>query len=149
MNFSYIIEGGLAGCAHPRMGGDCREALGELRQRGISSVVSLDERGIPAWMIAEYGLRHLHLPIPDMRAPTLEQARRFVEFVRRELAGHRAVAAHCHAGYGRTGTMLACYLVAEGHAPGWAMEYVRNLRPGSIETSEQEAFVVSYAQETE
>ena len=48
------------------------------------------------------------------------------------------VAVHCAAGLGRSGTMAAVYLVADGASADEAITRVRDLRPGSIETEEQE-----------
>ena len=52
---------------------------------------------------------------------------------------------HCGAGMGRTGTMLACYLVGQGYAAQDALAEVRQRRPGSVETLEQEAVIHEYA----
>ena len=50
----------------------------------------------------------------------------------------QAVAVHCMSGCGRTGTMLACYLVAmEGYSADVAIAETRRRRSGSIETSKQ------------
>ncbi|NWY34460.1 DUS23 phosphatase, partial [Pheucticus melanocephalus] len=50
-------------------------------------------------------------------------------------------------GHGRTGTLLACYLCKEQHlAAGDAIREIRRLRPGSIETSEQEQAVLRFCQ---
>lgn len=143
-NFCYIIEGVLAGCAHPAASPDLQGALTELVGRGIGALVSLDEWGIPIHEIAEFGLQYLHLPVPDFGTPTLDQARRFVDFVNQQRRRGIAVAVHCRAGYGRTGTMLACYLVTLGLAAAEAIAAVRQKRPGSIETLEQEEFVYTF-----
>lgn len=45
------------------------------------------------------------------------------------------------AGLGRSGTMAAAYLVATGTSADEAIAILRELRPGSIETAEQEAAV--------
>ena len=54
------------------------------------------------------------------------------------------VVAHCRAGFGRTGTMLACYLVTQGFHAEQAVASVREKRPGSVETPEQERFVAEF-----
>jgi atypical dual specificity phosphatase len=140
-NFSYLIENRLAGCAHPVGWGDSAQGLQELKELGIGAIVSVEEQGIPAYLIAEFGMHHLHLPVPDFGTPGLDEAFTLVDFVRRETAAGTAVAVHCRAGYGRTGTALACCLVAEGEEAGRAVSRVRQARPGSIETQEQEDFV--------
>ena len=55
------------------------------------------------------------------------------------------MAVHCGAGLGRSGTLIAAYLVSQGAAPDDAMAQVRSARPGSIETLEQEAAVHEFA----
>ena len=51
---------------------------------------------------------------------------------------------HCGAGLGRTGTLLACYFVSKGMTAKNAVARVRRLRPGSIETAEQERAVEEF-----
>jgi len=46
--------------------------------------------------------------------PTQAQVNEFVRFVDEMLDRGQAVLVHCRGGYGRTGTMLACYLVSRG-----------------------------------
>ena len=58
----------------------------------------------------------------------------------------QGVVAHCFWGRGRTGTMLACYLVKdEGIDPQEAISRIRDQRPYSVETYEQEDAVINYA----
>lgn len=141
-NFSFLVDGVLAGSCHPGRCADEREALAYVKEQGFGAVVSLDEEGLPDYLMAEMGLKYLHLPVPDYCPPSLEQARKFVEFVQGERARKSPVLAHCAAGYGRTGTMLACYLVAaESRRARDAVAEVRRKRPGSIETRDQEQFV--------
>lgn len=61
----------------------------------------------------------------------------------------QGVAVHCMHGHGRTGTMLACYLVKTQKICGAdAIEKIRQMRKGSIETVDQEKAVVQFHQRT-
>jgi protein-tyrosine phosphatase len=62
------------------------------------------------------GFQYLYLPIGDDRAPTDEQARAFLEFVRDR--AHWPVLVHCELGMGRAGTMAA---LARYAIDGWSM----------------------------
>ena len=58
----------------------------------------------------------------------------------------QAVGVHCAHGKGRTGTVISCYLVKHFKlAPNEAIEKLRSMRPGSVETSEQEEMVRTFA----
>ena len=69
-----------------------------------------------------------------------------IEFIDRETAAKRPVVVSCYAGIGRTGTVLACYLIHRGQDPVDAINRIRELRPGSIQTPEQEEAVYGYAE---
>jgi atypical dual specificity phosphatase len=99
--------------------------------------------------VNDAGLMGVHLPVEDMTAPTPEQLAAAVGAIQRAAAAGLGAAVHCAAGLGRTGTVLACYFVAtRGESAGAAVERVRSLRPGSVETVAQEEAVRAFARVT-
>jgi atypical dual specificity phosphatase len=143
-NFSYVLPGKLAGCGQIGRGGALGNDLVELSAQGIGAVVTLTERPLVLSVMEEMGFRYLHIPVRDFTPPTRGQMREFVEFVDQCLADDVAVVAHCAAGVGRTGTMLACYLVTQGRSASEAIAEVRHVRPGSIETADQERCIADF-----
>jgi len=143
-NFRFLIKGKLAGMAHPGFRDTLPKSLDDLRRKGIKTIVSLDEEGLPDDIVARHGFAYRHYPIEDFCAPTIEQASDFARFVANELAQGRGVVVHCWAGIGRTGTMLACYLIHAGRSAKEAQRDVRHL--GGIESRQQEDFLREFEQ---
>ena len=140
-NFSWLIQDEIAGMARPMsMVAD----LEFLKDNGIEAIVSLTETPLHKTLIEEFGFEYKHIPIPDLASPTQEQIEEFVFFVNNLTTSKKKIIVHCDAGIGRTGTMLACYLVNKGYSAIWAISEVRKKRPGSIETTEQEDTILKY-----
>src|SRR5206468_7796668 len=85
------------------------------------------------------------LPVADGGAPTMEQAQLFVGFVGQQRAERCPVAVHCEAGFGRTGTMLAAYLISDGESVESAISRVRAAEKAAIETQHQIHFLEQFA----
>jgi atypical dual specificity phosphatase len=141
----WLIEDQLLGCAYPKTDA----ALGVLREQGISILINLHERPHDESRLAEYGLTSLELPVSDFSTPTPEQLDAGIAAIDEALANGQRVAVHCGAGLGRTGTLLACYLVAQGSTAQAAIQRVREVRPGSIETGEQSEAIRAFAETIE
>ena len=155
--FYWLIDGALAGCGRPghRRRGEptdspaARAALDDdlawLRQQGIDAVLSLTETPLTAGALDRHDLAGLHLPITDMHAPTPDQFRQALAFIDEQRGqGHR-VAVHCLVGQGRTGTILAAYLIRSGLDPEAALRQVRAVRPGAVENPVQEQALSVFA----
>ncbi len=141
-NFGYVLDGKLAGSACPGMSGDLRADMREAKRHGISAVVTLTESSLETEILESEGMAFLHIPVEDYQPPSLGQIETFVRFAREHLAQERGgVMVHCMAGRGRAGTMLACFLVAEGWPSASAIRHIRQSRPGSIESLAQEEMI--------
>lgn len=139
--FSWLKRPLLAALARPRSRDDCEW----LRQHGIQVLLTLTEDTLPRDWVNEAGLMVVHEPIEDFAAPTQEQLDRCVATIARANEQKLAVAIHCAAGKGRTGTILAAWYVAHGQEAQEAIDRVRQYRPGSIETEDQELAVFEFA----
>ncbi len=139
MDLTWIDPDRVAGMAMPE------PSDGEaLRAAGVTGMVSLTRRSpFPA---PPPGISVLHLPVVDLAAPTQDQLARAVRFIGGTVEGGGKAAVHCYAGLGRTGTVVAAWLVSRGTDPEEAIHRVRAARPGSVETVEQEHAVHLFAE---
>jgi atypical dual specificity phosphatase len=153
----WVIPGVLAGMPMPFIHTERRlnsggalnayaDGLPELFSAGIRAVVGLLNIPSDAVVFESAGFAYLSLPIADGGAPNMEQATEFVHFVNEQHSSQRPVAVHCEAGLGRTGTMLAVYLIAQGSSAEWAILRIRELEKSAVETTRQILFLEEYAQ---
>jgi CheY-like chemotaxis protein len=152
----WVIPGALAGMPipfiHPErrlnMGGPLTAYVDELpalHTAGIRAVVSLLNIPSDAAVYESAGFTYKCLPVPNGAAPTIEQAQEFIAFVNLSLEEHRPVAVHCVAGIGRTGTMLATYLISQGQTAAGAIRQLRSVEPSAVETPRQIQFLEQFA----
>jgi cell division cycle 14 len=102
----------------------------------VSIVVRLNEPEYDPADFEEHGIRCVDLEFEDCTPPPAHIVAEFLHTVDRA-AG--AVAVHCKAGLGRTGTLIAAYLMrTHGFTAREAMGWLRIVRPGSVIGEQQE-----------
>jgi len=139
-NFGWLFENKLAAMAYP----ESEDAYTLLYQIGIRAILNLSEAPLPYETPDKIGMLTRHIPVAGFTAPTLYQVKQAVAMISSCLERHIPVAVHCVAGLGRTGTILACYLVGMEISADNAIIIIREWRAGSIEVPEQEAAVYEY-----
>jgi len=136
--FHWLVPGKLAGCPMPGVVFAPDHDLALLRGMGVTVLVNLTERETPAELLAPHGLRSYHLGIVDRGAPPLLWAKLLLAKIEVMLREGEVVAVHCLAGLGRTGMVLAAWLVREGLTADEALRRLRTIEPGFVQSKEQE-----------
>lgn len=136
-----VEEGKLAGCSLPGNGqrSQLDDDLDFLLAKGITGIISLNEVPPDTKILASKGITHLILPVVDHYGPSQEQFDAMVNFV----DSQKSCLIHCNAGQGRTGTLLAGYLVAKGMPAQEAITKLVKSRKGSCGTNSQRDSLVA------
>ena len=138
-NFSWIIEEKLAGSAIPTS----KEEIDWIKQEGVKSIVTIREEPLEDEWIKD--VNYLHVHSNDMGIPEFSDLVNSVDFIHQRITSDEPVMVHCLAGLGRTGTILACYLIKyEDMTANDAIEKVRQERHGSIQSFSQEEIIFRF-----
>lgn len=159
---SYWVERGrlLAG-EHPSAAGEAARArrLQLLLAAGVRTFIDLTAEGeLPDYTeLLPSGVVVHRMPIPDHSVPgSRRQMRSIQRVLAQALAGAGAVYVHCRAGYGRTGTVVGCYLGECGQSPDAALAelnrvWQQNARsavwPMAPETEAQRRYILEWKPE--
>jgi protein-tyrosine phosphatase len=99
-----------------------------LQRAGINATVCLREE----FNDEEHGLTLTHysyLPVADNTAPTFAQLDEGVAFIQRIIKAGGKIYVHCGSGSGRSPSLAAAYLIAEGYPLDEAVAKIKQVRP--------------------
>jgi hypothetical protein len=135
---SYWVEPGrlLAG-PYPDRTADVEALL----DAGVDLFVDLtcDDEGWPDYWSGLPAGSHRRFSFRDAAAPPREAMERVLDFVAESLREGRTIYVHCRGGRGRTGSVVGCYLVADGVEAAEALAALPKWcgHPRSPETDDQ------------
>jgi atypical dual specificity phosphatase len=143
--FIWIVDGVLAGCPMPGVSSPISYDLGLIASIGVTYLITLTEEDLDQEELEVSGLRNLHLPIYDRETPSLNQMHMLLFKMQKLIDDGEVLAVHCLAGIGRTGTVLAAWMIKEGGIT--ADESIKRLRlinSSFVQTKMQEDFLVDF-----
>lgn len=143
--FLWVKRGRLAGTPLPGVVQPVEYDMTALKRMGVTVLVTLTEDPMDQGVLGRHGMRGIWCPIPDMHPPTVTEAWTLCTDIEAALVEGDVVAVHCYAGLGRTGTMLASYLIWEGQSAVSALEFVRRLDPRWVQSDAQVQFLDRFA----
>lgn len=118
-----------------------------LRAAGVTLFVDLTHDGElePYQSLVEPPARRVNLPIIDFSIPTREDLVATLDAIDAELEAGGVVYVHCWAGCGRTGVVVASWLVRHGASPQDALRVIAETRGlGCPQTLEQRLLVLDW-----
>jgi ADP-ribosylglycohydrolase len=126
-NSYWVLPGRLLAGDHPATGqlDGTRERIERLLRAGIDCFVDLTppEELPPYEDMLPAGIAHHRLPIRDHDVPVHPGLMAdILALIESALRSGRSLYVHCHAGVGRTGTVMGCFFVERGLSPDAALE---------------------------
>ncbi|KAL9658082.1 hypothetical protein ABK040_012996 [Willaertia magna] len=132
----------------------------QFKEKKVTAILNLQERGEhpfcgdgiieksgfsydPENDIMRNKINYYNFAFTDMSIPDIDQVMSIMHVMQLEIEKGGTVIVHCHAGLGRTGLIIACYLLysKKFKIANEAISFCRRNRPNSIQTKSQTEYV--------
>ncbi len=134
--FVWIEKGKLAGSGYPAS----RSQVEWISSQGVDVILTLTEKPLPADWAEGLPLTLKHIPMMDHLPPDTSSLEQAATFVQEQMNQGRTVLVHCLAGEGRTGCVLAAYLIKDKRINAdEAIAALRKVKPAFVEGSQEKA----------
>jgi len=122
----------------------CEDFLSTFKKLKVKMVIRLNCKEYEEEKFKKWGLKHKDFCFPDHSIPNDELVNNFISTCEAE---NGAIAVHCKTGLGRTGTMIACYIMKHYKFPARSLiGWLRLCRPGSVLGKQQNFLMEKEAQ---
>lgn len=113
------------------------------KNHNVTTIIRLNKRMYNAKHFTNAGFDHYDLFFADGSTPTDAIVKEFLDICEN---AEGAIAVHCKAGLGRTGTLIACYIMKHYRmAAAETIAWIRICRPGSVIGPQQQFLVMKQA----
>lgn len=138
-DLNWIIPGkiialmGPSGKSHDKYGNNCHtpedyEPL--FKSMNVERIIRLNKACYNKKRFTKFGFKFTDLYFLDGSTPSKEIVYKFIDLVENT---KKAIAVHCKAGLGRTGTLIGCYAMKNfGFTASEFIGWARLVRPGSV-----------------
>ncbi len=134
--FVWVEKGKLAGSGYLAS----RSQVEWIVNHGFDVILTLTENPLPAESLKELAVTVEYIPMRDHQAPSLASLDKAADYVGGQLKDGKTVLVHCLAGAGRTGCVLAAYLIKHrGVNAEEAIRTLREIKPAFVEWSQEKA----------
>ena len=138
-NLDWVTKHIAVGCA------PSDNLLNALPDLGISSIVDMRiEAEHNNDILAQLGIRYLHLLVDDGHFPSLDNLERGITWIEQELVQGRRVFVHCRYGQGRSVVMVAAFLIRRGMSWLNALMLIKDCHPETSPTEEHLAGLAKF-----